>query len=157
MNDVTADNLGEVLAFAEASLDTLERYHEGLLGELDQEQYTALARRLQEQADETKDLADANQQLAAALTAAAFTLVKLQAMRDEFMGDDIESTTRLYKWLGFLCGGAIAHWAAVRGAGLSMHSAEITDLAERALAFYLGWLEYIDLYQQTVGKQRAHV
>lgn len=156
MNDVTADSLGEVLAFAEAGLDTIERYHEGLLGELDQGQYTALADRLQEQNDEIKDLADANQQLAAVLTSAAFTVVKLHAMRDEFMGDDVESTTRLYKWLGLLCGGAIAHWAAVRGAGLSLNNAAITDLAERALAFYLGWLEYIDLYEQTVGKQRAH-
>lgn len=155
MNDVTADSLGEVLAIAEASVETLERYHEAMLGELDQQGYRDLSERMQSLVDEVRDLADENQQLAAATTSAAFVGVKVAAMRDTYMGDDVVSTTQLYKWLGFLCGGAIAHWAAIRGAGLSLHNPRITDLAERALSYYVGWLEYIDLYEQTIGKQRA--
>lgn len=155
MNDITADSLGEVLAIAEASVDTLERYHEAMLGELDQEGYRKLTERMQSLVQEVRDLADENQQLAPVTTSAAFTGVKVAAMQDDYMADDIESTTRLYKWLGFLCGGAVAHWAVIRGAGLSLRNPRITDLAERALSYYVGWLEYIDLYEQTIGKQRA--
>lgn len=153
MNEFSAKKLGEVLAFAEVSLDTIEKSRVALSEVFDSVE--SVERANKEHREAILELV-ANSDMAEITTnKASATGEKLKKMRDMYIGDEWDNPAELMEWSGFFEGAALVHWALVRGVGDKLGHKELVNIAEIAESFHRDLLDKVELKIKETGFDKA--
>lgn len=149
MNEFVAKKLGEVWAFSRIGLECQQRGGEAFAQKfsgLETDFHAALsnfAAAIEARADDvTRTKADK-------------TTAKLRGMMEAYIGDEWDNPTELLEWMSFFLGSAAAHWSLVRGAAETTADSELGDIAQSAIRFYTGCLEYVINSLHAIGQERA--
>lgn len=157
MNDFTARKLGEVLAFAEVSLDTFSRGKDALIRVLGEEMYATIISENRTHAETIKKISEnaGTQTLDSTIKKCEATGLKLCSMRDLYVGDQWDNATELLEWSGFFEGAALVHWALISGCAAALHQSELIALALSATNLHDKILHTASQLLTQVGTKRA--
>jgi hypothetical protein len=133
MNEFTAKKLGEVLAFSDVALDTINRGREAFEKGFGSETVENFEKEMKLQKDTIHTLADRANQLTTVITKLESTGEKLKKMRDLYVGDQWDNPIELLEWSGFFEGAAIVHWSLVEGASSGIAHSEMEALARQGV------------------------
>ncbi len=136
MNEFTAKKLGEVIAFCEVFLDTLEKGSAAL-----QSMYTPAAWHEYKETvtihrDSLLDVADKSGSKEIVEKKISGTGSKLRSMRDMYVGEEWDNPTELLEWSGFFHGAAVVHYALLSGAGTKIKDNSILELTRVGLELH---------------------
>jgi hypothetical protein len=155
MNEFSAKKMGEVLAFAQVGVETVERAQSALSSVIG-ETVVNMMRNVQREYDtKLQAIATAEGVAEIVLTKAGKTGDKLRQMRDLYIGDEWDNATEVMEWLGFFTGAAIVHWELVAGVAKALGHEDLQKLAENAVSAYQKALEVDGNTLQQVGSARA--
>jgi len=111
INEFIAKKLGEVLAFAEVGIETLERGQEGFASVLGKSAPEKMLETNKEHSALLKKIAADDKQFGSVTLAKSIkTGEKLRKMRDLYVGDEWDNGVELLEWSGFFEGAALVHW-----------------------------------------------
>jgi hypothetical protein len=155
MNDYIARKTGEVLAFAETALNTLEKGKSGFEQILDPELFSTIRETNADHKEQIAVIADEFAVAAAVNKKAEMTGKKLQSMRDLYVGEEWNNPAELLEWSGFFEGAAIVHWQLVEGAAEALHIEKLQELAASAIEFHQDLLETVSIKLRDIGIKKA--
>jgi hypothetical protein len=155
MNEFVAKKLGEVLAFANVSLETLERGKAGYKLILNDEQIRILSGLNISFKERIEEISKKNNAWAITSTKANATGNKLVSMRDLYIKDEWDNPVELVEWSGFFLGAAIVHWKLVLGAAERIGLEELSTLAHNAIQYHEESLALASEYLRETGSKRA--
>lgn len=154
MNEFSAKKLGEVLAFADVGLDTIERGMSAL-GEVLGDELESIKNEIISHKDLIHSIADEAHVLEIVMKKLESTGEKLRKMRDLYVGDEWDNPTELLEWSGFFEGAAVVHWQLVKGVASSVSHSALSSLAERALDLHKKLLSLAEDKLCEVGMKRS--
>lgn len=155
MNEFAAKKLGEVLAFANVGLETLNKAHAGIVQAWSNDEIKLLVDGFSKQRDAIADKAKVAGVGDTTSTKAEATAIKLRSMRDAYVGDEWDNPAEIMEWLGFFEGSAMVHWALVRGAAEALDDALLKQTADDAITFHHDFLNDVRSKLMLIGKNRA--
>jgi hypothetical protein len=155
MNEFTAKKLGEVMAFAEVSIDTFEKGREALVSVLSSDMVETVVSECQMHIDTIKKIAEQAGQSAVTLKKAEATILKLRAMRELYIGEQWDNPTELLEWSGFFEGAAVVHWALVRGCAEQTENNDLIELSLSATNLHHKILHNAGELLTEVGKKKS--
>lgn len=138
MNDFTAKKLGEVLAFARAHIDTLEKGQTGFSKIFSDEEIDALMKENEKHERQILKMADKYDVTEAVETKADGTGQKLEKMRELYLADedDWADPSELLEWSGFFHGAGYVHWSLLQGATDGVEDADLDLLTDSGYNFH---------------------
>lgn len=155
MNEFAAKKLGEVLAFANVGLETLDKARAGIVQAWSSDEIKLLVDGFSKQRDTIADSAKAAGVGDTTSTKAEATAIKLRSMRDAYVGDEWDNPAEIMEWLGFFEGSAMVHWALVRGAAETLDHTPIKQIADEAIGFHHDFLHNVRDKLMAIGESRA--
>lgn len=155
MNEFTAKKLGEVLAFAEVSIDTFEKGHDAMISVLSTDMVETVVSECQIHIDAIKKIAEQSGQQSVTLKKSEATILKLRAMRDLYVGEQWDNGTELLEWSGFFEGAAVVHWALVRGCAEQTENSDLIELSLSATNLHHKILHNAGEILTEVGKKKS--
>ncbi len=136
MNEFTAKKLGEVIAFCEVFLDTLDKGSSALQQVYTPASWHEYKDMVTVHRDSLLDIADKSGMKDVVDKKISGTGTKLHSMRDMYVGDEWENPTELLEWSGFFHGAAIVHYALLSGAGTKIQDNHILELTRVGLELH---------------------
>lgn len=155
MNEFTAKKLGEVLAFAQVGIETIERGRDALVSTSSDDKIAAVVDDLNMQAERIITVATAHNMNNVTATKAEGTGTKLRAMRELYVGDEWDNPAELLEWSSFFEGAAVGHWALVQGAAETLDDQELIELADDATDMHQDLLEDVCEALKKVGATKS--
>ncbi len=156
MNEYTAKKLGEVLAFAEVGLESLEKGEVGIkeaVGEQNQQNFVAQNKK---HGEDIKSLAKSYDVLDVVETKAKATGEKLRAMREIYIKeDDWQDPAELMEWHGFFEGAALVHWSLIEGVAETISEEKVLGLSKEGKDFHSLFLKEVEKSLKNIGSQKA--
>ena len=155
MNPKVARKLGEVFAFAQVGVETLEKGRTALYELLGGTEFDRLLIESTGHMEQLQRIAGEMNVTDAVTEKAAATGDKLRRMRDLYVQDKWDDATELLEWGGFFEGAAIVHWSLVQGAAQSMAHRGLEQLSVDALTYHQEFLQNITDALNNVGQTIA--
>ena len=156
INEFIAKKLGEVLAFAEVGIETLERGQEGFASVLGKSAPEKMLETNKEHSALLKKIAADDKQFGSVTLAKSIkTGEKLRKMRDLYVGDEWDNGVELLEWSGFFEGAALVHWQLVLGAAQGIKNKDLEKLAREASLFHEAFLKTAGDFLHKTGEKRS--
>ncbi len=156
MNEYTAKKLGEVLAFAEVGIDTLQKGEVAIKESLGEEKFEEFVADNKDQIEAIKEIAEGNEVLEAVEKKAEATGEKLRKMREIYIKeDDWNDSAELMEWHGFFEGAALVHWSLIEGVGEKTENAKIISLVEDGKDLHSIFLGEVENALKEIGKNKS--
>ena len=155
MNEFTAKKLGEVLAFADVSLDTAKRAENALKEAFGEEKFLALIAKNTSHTEAIKKISEDENVSDIVNKKLEGTSQKLRSMRDLYVGDQWNNPTELLEWSGFFLGAAIVHWQLVKGVAENLNHQSLKNLADDALNFHQNLFTETQIKLNQIGKSKS--
>lgn len=155
MNEFTAKKLGEVLAFCNVGIETIQKAGTPFSDLVGDEFIAEYIEKNTVHAEELKALATAGGKIDITTTKSEKTSDKLRKMRELYIGDQWENPVEILEWLGFFEGAAQVHWALVQGAGKILESDALIALAAEGEETHHYFLEKVSTELESVGEERG--
>jgi hypothetical protein len=156
MNTFTAKKLGEVLAFGQVGLETINRGQSALEKVFGREGVMKLMAEIESHVQDIEKIANHSGSSDITMAKAQATGLKLLSMRDLYVGDEWDNPTELIEWHGFFEGAAIVHWELVLGAATGLDQEDLQTVAADAIIFHKGLLAQASEYLRTIGSARSN-
>ncbi len=154
INEFTAKKLGEVLAFAEVGVETLDKGKKAF-NEIWSYRAEGLQAEFNTQSKLIKKFATQYDCLGTTVSKAEKTGSKLRTMRDGYIDDEWDNPTELLEWLGFFQGAAYVHWQLVVGASEILEDMELIEFAKQSAVAHHVLLHDVGEAIRTIGQERA--
>ncbi|MEN9649781.1 MAG: hypothetical protein RL094_748 [Candidatus Parcubacteria bacterium] len=151
LNEFSAKKLGEVLAFAQVSNETLQKGRAGFGMILSEEEMALWSERNNQHERSIMVMAEEYGVASVTEAKAAATADKLRAMRDMYVKDQWDNAAELSEWSGFFEGAAIVHWALVEGIGEGTLHDKISSLANEAKTYHEEMLKKFEVFLKNIG------
>ncbi len=155
MNEFSAKKLGEVLAFATVSLDTLKQGEVALQEAFGIDLTNELTQKNQGHIETINQIAEKYDATGIVNKKLEGTGTKLKRMRDTYIGDAWDNPTELLEWSGFFEGAAIVHWVLVAGLAETLNDQKIKNLANDALKLHRQLFEIAETKLNQHGKEQS--
>lgn len=155
INEFTAKEIGEVLAFTRLGNDTITRSHNALVQKLGQENVQDMIDRNSLYEQEFIRIATDGAVIDITLAKADKTQEKLSQMRDLYIGDQWDNATEILEWSGFFEGAFIVHLALVKGSAETLGDESFITLATEAISYHYEMLELVETELSSVGQDKA--
>jgi hypothetical protein len=156
-NEFTAKKLGEVLAFCQVGLDTIDKGETALTDAYKDFDISPAELRKSLLAHAGKIEAFVNEAGVSEITNAKAqkTGEKLTLMRDMYVGEEWDNPAELMEWSGFFEGAAVVHFALVVGVAEVLADTELKKLADEGLTFHHNLLHTTQKAITAIGKNKA--
>ena len=155
MNEFVGKKIGEVLAFATVSNDTLEQGSVALIKALGEEKVAEMREKNNLTIATLTHIATDGGVHAITETKAHATHEKLIAMRDLYVHGQWDNATELMEWSGFFEGAAVVHWALVHGIGDALDNETLIEFAQEEIAWHYELIDFAESYLEEIGQDRA--
>lgn len=155
INAKVARKIGEVLAFAQVGVDTIERGRTALIESLGAESIEQLMLNNQSHIAEINRIAGEAQLTEAVHGKANATSQKLSSMRHVYIQEEWDNSTELMEWSSFFQGAAIGHWELVLGAAQTIGHTQLEELAQQAIEFHHSFFHTVLDVLKSSGQEAA--
>ncbi len=155
INETVAKKMGEVLAFNNIGLDTINRGRAALVEAVGEEKIMDMEEKFRIHGEELMRVATDAGVIDAVLMKTAATEEKLKKMRDLYVGEQWNNATELLEWSGFFEGAAVVHWAFVRGAAEALGDEALMTLSEEGKNYRYELLELAESELEAKGQDKA--
>lgn len=154
MNEFSAKKMGEVLAFSNIEIDTIEKGFEGFRKLFTEVRLEDIKKESASHALKLNELINIEAK-EIMLQKASSTGKKLCEMRDLYVKDEWSNPAELCEWLGFFEGAAVVHWTLVKGVAESLSNKLLEELADKAIVFHEELLKTSSLSLYNIGKEKS--
>lgn len=154
-NEFSAKKLGEVLAFASLSLDTLNKARETLTETLGEDYVLQIESKNKNYIETINKITSENGVVEIVNKKLTGTGNKLKAMRDLYISDEWHNPTELLEWSGFFLGATIVHWQLVKGVAENLNNQTLKDLANDALNFHQALFDQSQKKLNQIGEEKS--
>lgn len=155
VNEFSAKKLGEVLAFADVSLDTAKRAENALQEAFGKENFSAMVAKNTGYIETIRKIAEDENVADIVDKKLEGTGQKLLSMRDLYIGDEWNNPTELLEWFGFFLGAAIVHWQLVKGSAEALNHQSLKNLADDALKFHQDLFNEAQIKLNQIGREKS--
>ncbi|MCA9353539.1 hypothetical protein KC842_01560 [Candidatus Nomurabacteria bacterium] len=155
MNEFISKKIGEVLAFSEIGIETIEKTRDTLKPEVEETFVLDILEKNQLHAEELRKIASENNIIETVEAKQGETGGKLRQMRDMYIDEKWNSPSHIFEWMLFFEGAAYGHWALIKGAGESANREDLILLAEEAMNFHHETLEKVVSELEQVGMDKG--
>jgi len=157
IHEFGAKKMGEVLAFNELGIDTIDRGIDALTEAFGEEKISDMKERFRMHIDTIVAIATEADVIDTTHAKAEKTLTKLKAMRDLYVGDQWHNAVELSEWSGFFEGAAIVHYAVIRGVAQEINNEQLLMLAEEAINWHYSLLELFEGELEQEGTDKSQL
>lgn len=157
MNDKIAKKIGEAHAFAAVCKATKERVPSVFAEIFGSDVVSELSDVCATQMSDLERIAEEAGMKETVTTKSTKTQEKIQAMAEQYVGDEWDDVAEVLEWMSFFVGGATAHWDVITGGGNAMQHTTLESVAKDGASYYQGLFEKVRAAGHAVGTARAAV
>lgn len=140
LEEQTAKKIGEVLAFEEVGVDTIEKGETALKEKFGEYSYAKVLESYRKNLDDIRNTSNSQIDI---LSKAETTMEKLEQMRELYLGGEWDDATEILEWLGFFEGAAKVHWSLINSIAKEKKYKELHKISTKIMNFHSKFLDAI--------------